>query len=1158
MTKIKLTRALTLVLAVTMLLGTLQIGLNVSADSSVLTVTVPSEYLAPDSGTGKTASDPIKIIRTIPTQLSMECLDSTYSSSTNTYIFDAAQKDPEIGSTDFTGYSDYAKFSKKVIPSYYGTRSQKLVEDGWGESLTAYATASKPMDKTYVAAIWKNNQICTDKVYFRFCNEDGSFTEPEPETPSFTNTETELTGEIALNYKNLDTSVGICTVMLYRWTDGWDFSSEKTKYLHESGYNSYTTVNKTAGTVKFSNAFMCHYGTGDYIAVLGGPGWANYATFKFHYTVTDNPFSKKLSMVSTTLAEGVMSFNFRCQNTESKDWVAIYPKDFTDKYKYYDYVMCGSLNKLTFPSGQPVRYTIDTNWIPLPEGEYVAVLYENNTYVEVHRLEFQVVKDLVEKGLMLSSTAYAVGDNINITTTNFSEQDKDFIRIINNDTSDCVYDSSKDGVKTLYTVSSAGWTKGNYSVYGYTGGTINNVIAIEDFTLKGEDDKMVTLPKKVWFTNEELVINTKNWSANDKDFLRIYKLPITQGYNSGFLYQTYGDYGKPKYTVPIDSWEEGDYCLIAWDHGDYSLPQVAYIEFRIEVASEVEGDDNYTNDGSIITILNNCRMDLTNCKHKELDGKLFNGWKTLDGDVIPNNTMLAKGTVLQATYVDIVNDGEKNDFAIRETEIRTDGKLGLRFIVEKSNALCEAVDIVDYGTLALPAEILNGTEDDRNWKDLEYGAVYTYNDKEYPAADIVGWKTYLSLPDRMYFSCCLQGITDENFDTQYAVRAYMHYRDLNGIEHVYYTDYISANPYMTARMALEGDSEIGENSKKVLKNLVDTVEAAHEDMYDSMTRMDVRGTSADPNTWIYQLGVGGLMVREVEIDSGKGGEPLTIAQMTDAHFNYMNASDLAERNPTLLSTYQNRTWLAKGQSSFNIRKVMDYAMTADRVVVTGDAIDYLSKGCIELLYKEIWDRCPTAIVTVGNHDYLQQMQGNVPESIPASERWKMLQDSWKHDIYYYSEVMNDKVMLIQLNNGERKFYESQIEPLENDLKLAREKGYTVLLFCHETIITNNPAMASVNAIRGNDMSGATNQNFYTNESRDHVGGNDADEATKAVCNLIYGNGDIIKGVFNGHYHSDFYTEILGTSPSGGTYMIPQYTLTGSAYDSGHVLKITVK
>ena len=325
-----------------------------------------------------------------------------------------------------------------------------------------------------------------------------------------------------------------------------------------------------------------------------------------------------------------------------------------------------------------------------------------------------------------------------------------------------------------------------------------------------------------------------------------------------------------------------------------------------------------------------------------------------------------------------------------------------------------------------------------------------------------------------------------------------------------------------------------------------------------MTMLDVRGSSADKKGWIYQLGTGGIMMREVDIDTGKGGEELTIMQISDLHYNYMNDVDFAVRNPTLLSTYTNRTWGANGSFALATRHLIDYVMTADQVMVTGDVMDYLSEGCIELTYKELWDRIPNAIITMGNHEYVQMMQGNIPESIPLSERWQMVQNVWKHNIYYSSKVMGDKVMLIQLNNGERKFYESQIEPLQKDLALAREKGYTVLLFMHETLVTNNPAMASVNALRANDAGWATGENFYDDPNHHHVGGSDADAATRSVYDLILNNGDIIKGVFNGHFHSDFYTEILATSPSGGEYIIPQYTLTGSAYDNGHALKITVK
>ena len=58
--------------------------------------------------------------------------------------------------------------------------------------------------------------------------------------------------------------------------------------------------------------------------------------------------------------------------------------------------------------------------------------------------------------------------------------------------------------------------------------------------------------------------------------------------------------------------------------------------------------------------------------------------------------------------------------------------------------------------------------------------------------------------------------------------------------------------------------------------------------------------------------------------------------------------------------------------------------------------------------------------------------------------------------------------------------------------------------------------------------------------------------------MIANNADVIKGIFAGHYHSDYMTKIAAKTPSGEDTFIPQYVLTGNPYDGGHVLKITVK
>ena len=57
------------------------------------------------------------------------------------------------------------------------------------------------------------------------------------------------------------------------------------------------------------------------------------------------------------------------------------------------------------------------------------------------------------------------------------------------------------------------------------------------------------------------------------------------------------------------------------------------------------------------------------------------------------------------------------------------------------------------------------------------------------------------------------------------------------------------------------------------------------------------------------------------------------------------------------------------------------------------------------------------------------------------------------------------------------------------------------------------------------------------------------------------NPDVVKGYFCGHWHCDYYTEIWSKNADGTDnpdVVIPQYVMTGSAYDKGHAIKITIK
>ncbi len=338
------------------------------------------------------------------------------------------------------------------------------------------------------------------------------------------------------------------------------------------------------------------------------------------------------------------------------------------------------------------------------------------------------------------------------------------------------------------------------------------------------------------------------------------------------------------------------------------------------------------------------------------------------------------------------------------------------------------------------------------------------------------------------------------------------------------------------------------DNEKALQN-------AKQEYYFKQTKTNLVGNKTDEKSWIYMLAKSKIAVREVTIDSGLGGDPVTVSQLSDLHFNYCNAQDIEENDPVIMSTLQYREWLAKGSSVPNAVRCLEMASTADQMVITGDVLDYLSWGCIELMDRHIWNQYPNALVTMGNHEPVKKVQGTVDETTSLKSRIDAVASIWKHDAYYTSRIINDKVMVIQLDNGldvnyPGRFWECQIEPLTKDLSLAREKGYVVLVFYHIPIATNNKAEGSVVPLRKNAGGNAYFANYGTSHN--------ADEASAQVYNLIVNNADIIKGTFCGHLHSDYYCEIVGKTPDGQVANIPQYVLTGTPYDMGHLLWITVK
>lgn len=320
----------------------------------------------------------------------------------------------------------------------------------------------------------------------------------------------------------------------------------------------------------------------------------------------------------------------------------------------------------------------------------------------------------------------------------------------------------------------------------------------------------------------------------------------------------------------------------------------------------------------------------------------------------------------------------------------------------------------------------------------------------------------------------------------------------------------------------------------------------------------VCGSPENPNTWIYRTKETGVYVREAHIESvAPNREKTTIVQITDVHLNDTNAADEADEE--IMYTRSRRTWNANGISVKALRSAMEYAGKYDRTVITGDTLDYLSRGAMELMRKYIWDVDGNCIVTLGGHDVTRQMQTQRPNRLQLRERQGILEKFWRHDMYYFSEILRENVMVIQLDNGCHRYWEPQVPRLAADIRKARAEGLTVLIFQHEPICTGRPEDARFPAFYvWEDCE--PEANFY-DACVGYAPSSDA--PTMEIYRMITENADIVRGIFCGHEHTSFYMEVEGAyrDEAGNAHRrtIPQYILECNVYggDTGHVLKITV-
>lgn len=294
----------------------------------------------------------------------------------------------------------------------------------------------------------------------------------------------------------------------------------------------------------------------------------------------------------------------------------------------------------------------------------------------------------------------------------------------------------------------------------------------------------------------------------------------------------------------------------------------------------------------------------------------------------------------------------------------------------------------------------------------------------------------------------------------------------------------------------------------------------------------------------YKLKRTGQVICEVNLNLGLGGERVEIAQITDVHLNYCLSDE--QEDEEVLYTKQCRTWLADGESVGAIIKAMDVAQYFDQTIITGDILDYLSMGAAKLTKENIFDRDPQVICTIGGHDITKQMETGIPNKLPIEERFKIVQNFWIHDIFYHSKVVKDKIMVIGLNTSVGSYYPQQIDCLKRDIKRAREEKKCILIFQHEPISTGRPQDISVEPVIKASANPANTKprNFYSG----CIGNPASDNPNnKEMYHIITHSADVIKGVFCGHYHSAFYTEIKAFLPNEKETVIPQYLALGNPY-----------
>ncbi len=591
--------------------------------------------------------------------------------------------------------------------------------------------------------------------------------------------------------------------------------------------------------------------------------------------------------------------------------------------------------------------------------------------------------------------------------------------------------------------------------------------------------------------------------------------------------------------------------------GKYTIEYVDYTPYEIIEDTENKKVAVKANIDGIV-------IDITTLPVYNFEGKLFMGWETMS-DVVTLNT----GDTLSAMYVDFdttvdAENEEYGDLGIIGAQMRfTDEEAGvsegLRFVTQLSSELRGKLGIADhpgeesfdgtYGTLVIPTENLSG--------DLTFDTA--------GAIPVAANKLFEKTGDYYRYTAVITDIALEYYNREFTARSYVKYQDVNGIDRVAYGDSYALALYDMADYILKNEQDLDDDKAAHLEQLcedtVDWLETKTGNyIYTGMENVDgVPTEGAYKRGEVIYLTNSGVRMREIHFDGSDNAdaEPVEIAVVSDTHFIHYNEEDW--KDAELLFTNKTRSWGRGGTHIPYMKKAMELASKYDYFVGTGDIIDFLTRGSLELLDEfMIQPTLGKGMILLGNHDQTKQNETRASDKVSYAERIAMMQEVWPHDILYTSKVLGNNVMVIGFDNGTYKCTQDQYEKMKADIETARENGYIVLLFYHIPFAVGGDNPNYTASCMASDRNCTNSYNFYTG---DPIGGpeDNLDVPTRGVYDLIKNNGDIIKGMICGHEHEDIYTEFNAFTPDGEPVIIPQHIMNSNAYfKNGNMCKITIK